>query len=147
MDRLQKELKEMQQSPPTLCTAGPDKGKMREWKATIAGPPTSPYQGGLFQLSIVFPNEYPVKPPVVTFLTKIFHLNVAEDGFICLDILDPSKRWKSNISVGNILLSICSLMSKPNPDDPLNYVKAQLYKTDQIKYSQTAQEWTERYAK
>lgn len=137
----------MQTRPPVGCTAGPAGGKMREWVATITGPAFSPYHGGVFRLAIEFPNEYPQVPPKVKFLTKIYHMNVAEDGDICLDILDQHKKWNPNISVSSILTALMGLLSKPNPDDPLNYEKGQLYKKDQIVYSINAQEWTNLYAK
>ena len=51
------------------------------------GPPDSPYQGGVFFLTIHFPTDYPFKPPKVAFTTKIYHPNINTNGSICLDIL------------------------------------------------------------
>lgn len=45
-----------------------------------------------------------------------------------------------------VLLSICSLLTDPNPDDPLVPEIARIYKTDREKYNQTAKEWTTKYA-
>ena len=45
-----------------------------------------------------------------------------------------------------VLLSICSLLCDPNPDDPLVPDIARMYKTDRPKYNQLAQEWTKKYA-
>ena len=45
-----------------------------------------------------------------------------------------------------VLLSICSLLNDPNPDDPLVPEIARLYKTDRQKYTTTAKEWTQKYA-
>ena len=45
-----------------------------------------------------------------------------------------------------MLLSICSLLCDPNPDDPLVPEIARIFKTDREKYSQLAKEWCKKYA-
>ena len=45
-----------------------------------------------------------------------------------------------------MLLSICSLLCDPNPDDPLVPEIARLYKTDKAKYQELSKEWTRKYA-
>ena len=45
-----------------------------------------------------------------------------------------------------VVLSICSLLTDPNPDDPLVPEIARIYKTDRAKYEATAKEWTKKYA-
>lgn len=48
--------------------------------------------------------------------------------------------------VPQVLLSICSLLTDPNPDDPLVPEIAHLYKTDKARYEETARQWTVKYA-
>jgi len=48
----------------------------RHWKAYIEGVEDTPYKGGLYQIDIIFPIEYPLKPPTMIFETKIWHPNV-----------------------------------------------------------------------
>lgn len=43
-------------------------------------------------------------------------------------------------------MSIQSLLTDPNPDDPLVADIARVYKNDINKYNQTAKEWTQKYA-
>jgi len=45
-----------------------------------------------------------------------------------------------------VLLSICSMLTDPNPDDPLVPEIAHVYKTDRSRYEATAREWTRKYA-
>lgn len=45
-----------------------------------------------------------------------------------------------------VLLSICSLLTDPNPDDPLVPEIAHVYKTDKSRYEETARQWTIKYA-
>lgn len=45
-----------------------------------------------------------------------------------------------------VLLSICSLLCDPNPDDPLVPEIARMYKTDTATYNKNAKEWTTKYA-
>ena len=77
---------------------------MFHWQATIMGPPESPYQGGVFFLTIHFPTDYPFKPPKVAFTTRIYHPNINSNGSICLDILRSQWSPALTISKGTCLL-------------------------------------------
>ncbi|KAI5009953.1 hypothetical protein ZWY2020_012090 [Hordeum vulgare] len=142
--RILKELKDLQKDPPTSCSAGPVGEDMFHWQATIMGPSESPFTGGLFLVNIHFPPDYPFKPPKVSFRTKVFHPNINSNGSICLDIL--KEQWSPALTISKVLLSICSLLTDPNPDDPLVPEIAHMYKTDRAKYESTARSWTQKYA-
>jgi len=45
-----------------------------------------------------------------------------------------------------VLLSILSLLTDPNPNDPLVPDIASLYKTNRVAYEEKAREWTMIYA-
>jgi ubiquitin-protein ligase len=168
--RIQKELAEISLDPPCNCSAGPKGDNIYEWVSTIMGPSGallvletcmwvvgrcmftvydgggvgSPYAGGVFFLDINFPSDYPFKPPKVTFKTRIYHCNINSSGSICLDIL--KEQWSPALTVSKVLLSICSLLTDPNPSDPLVPSIAQQLLSDKEEHDKTATEWTKRFA-
>ena len=145
LKRIQKELIDLGRDPPTNCSAGPtDEAQQFHWQATIMGPEDSPYHQGVFFLNIHFPPDYPFKPPKVTFTTKIYHANINSNGSICLDILKD--QWSPALTISKVLLSISSLLTDANPDDPLVPEIANIYKSDRARHDATAAEWTRRYA-
>ncbi|KKO96543.1 ubiquitin-conjugating enzyme E2-16 kDa [Trichoderma harzianum] len=118
-------------------------GKLQSWVPRhFVG--DSPYSGGVFFLKIQFPTDYPFKPPKVNFSTRIYHPNINSNGSICLDILRD--QWSPALTISKVLLSICSMLTDPNPDDPLVPEIAHVYKTDRPRYEATAREWTRKYA-
>lgn len=144
LKRIKKEFEDLERDPPSNCSAGPIGDDLYKWQAHIVGPSDSPYQNGLFQLNIVFPFDYPFKPPKICFVTKIYHPNINSNGAICLDILKD--QWSPALTIGKVLLSISSLLCDPNPDDPLVPEIANLFKTNRNKFDATAKTWTEKYA-
>jgi ubiquitin-conjugating enzyme E2 D/E len=144
LKRLQKELSEIQKDTPANCSAGPNNNDLFNWEATIIGPTETPYEGGIFKLKILFPADYPFKPPKITFETRIYHPNINANGGICLDILKD--QWSPALNITKVLLSICSLLDEPNPDDPLMPEIAQLFKSNKAEFTRIAREHTVKYA-
>jgi ubiquitin-conjugating enzyme E2 D/E len=142
--RIQRELLELKSDPPSNCSAGPEGDDIYNWKATIMGPPDSPYQGGVFFLNIKFPVDYPFKSPKIHFITKVFHPNISPEGSICLDILKDA--WSPALTISKVLLSISSLLTDPNPNDPLVSDIAKMYLNNRELYNKNAAEWTRKYA-
>jgi len=144
VSRLQNELKDLMLNPPTNCSAGITDDDIYKWNATILGPEGSPYYGGVFNLKIDFPQDYPFKPPKVIFKTRIYHCNINSSGNICLDILKD--KWSPALTISKVLLSICSMMDDQNPNDPLELDAANLYIKNNEDFIQTAKTYTLQYA-
>ncbi|CAF1237125.1 unnamed protein product [Adineta ricciae] len=136
----------MENDPPPLCEARPvDPTKdMFNWIGSIRGPDGSPFQGGTFRLAIRFPTDFPFKPPRVHFTTRIYHPNISPQGDICLDILHD--KWSPVLTIRTVLLSLCSLLTDPNPEHGLDNDILQVYRTNKKMYEENAKEWTKKYA-
>ena len=142
--RINKEYAEMR-DPPQNISAGPvSESDMTNWVATIIGPSGSPYEGGIFNLTIKYPNDYPFKPPKISFTTKVYHPNIDQQGSICLDILKD--QWSPALTTSRVLLSISSLLTDPNPNDPLVADVAREYTSNKPLFEKNAREWTKQYA-
>merc|ERR1711879_500634 len=117
---------------------------MFNWTGVLIGPDNTPYEGGKFGLKFSFPPEYPLKPPKVSFTTKIFHCNVNDKGGICLDILKDA--WSPALSIDKVCMSIQVLMSSPEPAQSLVPERAALLKNKPEEYKKQAKAWTQKYA-
>ena len=140
--RLNKELKEIQFEKMFETEIIED--NIFNWESIIIGPEKTPYENGVFKLSIIFSDTYPFKPPKVKFLTKIYHPNINKYGSICLDILN--KNWSPALTISKLLLSISSLLSDPNPDDPLDVKAAESYLNNREEFNKTARSYVVRFS-
>lgn len=144
LKRIQGDLNEIIKEPIDNCSAGPKGDNLYEWNANIIGPTDSPYKGGVFILNINYPKDYPFKPPKVKFNTKIYHPNIDKDGNICLNILRED--WSPALTTTQILMSICTLLMAPNPQDPLEVEIADQFVKDYRTFEWKAKDWVRMYA-
>mmetsp|Transcript_120272 Transcript_120272/g.169236 ORF Transcript_120272/g.169236 Transcript_120272/m.169236 type:complete len:150 (+) Transcript_120272:58-507(+) len=142
--RILKETERLRSEPVPGLTAAVDPSNARYFHITIDGPETSAYEGGHFKLELYLPDEYPMCPPKVRFLTRIYHPNIDWIGRICLDIL--KSKWSPALQIRTVLLSIQALLSAPNPDDPLNNEAAEFWKRDEPNAIAEAKKWTAAHA-
>jgi len=142
--RIVKETQRLLSEPAPGINATPYKDNLRYFSVIMAGPSASAYDKGIFKLELFLPEEYPMAPPKVRFLTKIYHPNIDRLGRICLDILKD--KWSPALQIRTVLLSIQALLSAPNPDDPLANDVADHWKRDESGALEKAKDWTRMYA-
>lgn len=140
MHRLQRELVQIQSTDGKLKNVHVDESDITTWFGLIL-PENSPYSKGAFKIKMVFPKEYPFKPPNITFLTKIYHPNIDEEGAVCLNIVNP-EMWKPATRVINIVDALVKLVEEPEPDHPLRPDLAQLFLKDRKRFLKNAEEFT-----
>ncbi|KAI8071212.1 ubiquitin-conjugating enzyme/RWD-like protein [Gongronella butleri] len=148
--RLLKELKEYSKkdpSHPEILSIGPlEDDNLLEWSAQLAGLEGTPYEGGVFQLLIKVPSNYPMQPPTISFTTTVCHPNVhIKTGEICLDILKTD--WSPAWTLKSAVLAISLLLCNPEPNSPLNCDAANLLKcNDTLGYNSLVRLYTQLFA-
>lgn len=96
--RLRKELQELRRNPESDMVLYPQEDTIINWKAFIKGPQDTPFYDAVFELAIQTTSLYPMEPPKMKFITRIFHPNVHFKVNYC-------KSYKANK-----LLNICIRM-------------------------------------
>ncbi|EDQ92329.1 uncharacterized protein MONBRDRAFT_21910 [Monosiga brevicollis MX1] len=107
--RLMREYKKLQEAPLDLITALPTPANIREWHYVIHGLTEEPYAGGYFHGKVVFPEQYPMKPPAIFMITPNGRFQV--NTRICLSMSDyHPETWNPAWSVSTILQGLLSFM-------------------------------------
>eukprot|EP01070_Trichotokara_eunicae_P010922 Trichotokara_eunicae@DN6441_c0_g1_i1.p1 len=142
--RIQKETQTLSTDLPPGITAAAEPNNSRHFMVTMQGPQSTCYEGGTYRLELFLPEGYPMEPPKVRFLTKIYHPNIDKLGRICLDILKD--KWSPAIQIRVVLLSIQALLSTPEIDDPLDPQVAKHWASDHADAEATAKKWNQIHA-
>jgi ubiquitin-conjugating enzyme E2 N len=126
----------------------------------MEGPSGTPYEGmltiiahnhvrrlleGVYSLELFLPEAYPMEPPKVRFLTRIYHPNIDKLGRICLDVL--KEKWSPALQIRTVLLSIQALLSCPEVSDPLDPSVADHFKQNRSEAESVARQWNTTHAK
>ncbi|BGP54236.1 SUMO conjugating enzyme Hus5 [Rhodotorula sphaerocarpa] len=118
--RLAEERKQWRKDHPYGFWAKPKKAAdgtldMKTWETGIPGKENTIWENAVYPVTLLFPDDYPSKPPKCKFPANFYHPNIYPSGTVCLSILNEEKSWRPAIT---ILLGIQDLLDAPNADDP-----------------------------
>ena len=138
------------------CNFGLENNNIFRWRVTMVGPRNTPYEGGLFTILAIFPEDYPLHGPEFKFLNKIFHLNVdfknkESLGHICINSINE---WrikgvvtnKPVYTVKQALFDIFCLFHNQGVEGAYDEQMADLYKNHPEKFNEEARKWTKNFA-
>jgi len=108
--RLTREYASISQTPPPHITAHPSESNILEWHYILTGPADTPYAGGQYWGTLVFPPDYPFAPPAIRMHTPSGRFRCSER--LCLSISDfHPKSFNPAWEVSTILLGVLSFMT------------------------------------
>ncbi|XP_038137619.1 uncharacterized protein LOC119781281 [Cyprinodon tularosa] len=142
--RILEELKSLHCDPHPFFRVFPSETDFTFWRILMQGPPDTPYDTGVFELYCQFGPNYPVKPPVLRFVTPVYHCNVNSVGRICHNLLD--RNYNAHVTMKEISNAVYGLLIVPEPDDPLDSILAEEFLTSREIYEQEAKKHTEEHA-
>ncbi|XP_047444520.1 uncharacterized protein LOC125010181 [Mugil cephalus] len=142
--RILEELKSLHCDPHPFFRVFPSESDFTFWRILMQGPPDTPYAKGVFELYCQFGAEYPVKPPLVRFVTRVYHCNVNSVGRICHSIFTRS--YNAHITMRDVFDAVYGLLIIPEPDDPLDSILAEEFLTSREIYEWEAKKHTEEHA-
>jgi ubiquitin-conjugating enzyme E2 J2 len=114
--RLTKELAALRKDPirSPKITVAPNESNILEMHYVIEGSTKTPYDGGIYHGKIIFPKEYPLKPPSVMMLTPSGRFQ--PNRRLCLSMSDfHPETWNPMWSVSTILTGLYSFMIETAP--------------------------------
>jgi len=137
---LNKQLRDLKKSSVDGFSAGLiDDDDIFKWEIVIYGPPETLFEGGMFKAHLLFPKEYPHRPPKMKFVSEMFHPNIDTEGNVCISILhEPGddkygyekaeERWLPIHTVETICISVISMLGDPNDESPANVDAAKMWR-------------------
>ncbi|TID16770.1 ubiquitin-conjugating enzyme E2 11 [Venturia nashicola] len=142
---INEEVRTFQIAPPQNISAHPISlySNPHLWTATITGPPSSPYSGGKFKVSLLLPDDYPLSAPQIKFETKIFHPNVNERGQIGMG---TRMGELASFEVHRVLMAVYEVLILPEVEDAVWREAGELYESDLGEFESVAREWTSKFA-
>ncbi|CAJ0587152.1 unnamed protein product, partial [Mesorhabditis spiculigera] len=112
--RLKKDYQKLLKEPVPLMQAHPVSSNILEWRYVIFGAPSTPFEGGVYHGKLIFPADFPFKPPAIIMLTPNgrFQTNTR----LCLSISDfHPDTWNPAWTVGTIITGLMSFMNETAP--------------------------------
>ncbi|KAK5654335.1 hypothetical protein OQA88_7513 [Cercophora sp. LCS_1] len=108
--RLTREYKSISENPPPYITAHPSESNILEWHYIITGPENTPYHGGQYWGTLIFPANYPFAPPAIRMHTPSGRFQPSTR--LCLSISDfHPKSFNPAWEVSTILIGLLSFMT------------------------------------
>jgi ubiquitin-protein ligase len=115
----------------------------KHWLIVFEGSKRSPYENGYFILEFLFNGTFPGSGPEAKFITKMFHPNVADNGHVCINLLNS---WNPKVSIEHVLYGILDILDNPVPAGGYSNKARELLEKNPEEFYKKVEEYTYLYA-
>lgn len=136
--RLQKDITALE-LPPSIKVVFPDPTDVFNFQLTIH-PQQGYYKSGHFDFKVEVNQNFPMEPPKIKCLQKIYHPNIDLDGNVCLNILRED--WLPVLNLNLVFIGLNFLFLEPNPNDPLNKNAANVLAKNKLQFARNVRDST-----
>lgn len=112
----------------------PVRDEIDSWKLFLKSYNEGPYSQQWWPLLIHFPPEYPKMPPMFRFIGIPYHINISDEGLICIGALE--KNYSFGMTVISMIREIINILDNPDFSSPYQIDKLLIYKNDPIKFNE-----------
>ena len=98
------------------------------WRMIMSAPDDSDYKGGKYLIQVQFFKDYPLVNPKITFLTKIYHCNVKDNGELNVNWL------MKGMKIDYIMPRLLTLFYLQDPSVDKDSEKSKLYNSNKDEF-------------
>ena len=116
--RLEKDLQQFESEAISFVTLEfPSEDSLTVIIIHITPEQNSPYFTSKVSFTLTFPESYPIDPPKLKCINKIFHPNINYNGSVCLPLVRED--WSPTVSLSSIIYGLIFILTYPEGDDAL----------------------------
>jgi ubiquitin-protein ligase len=118
---------------------------INQWRIFLQSRDDSPYGGKWWYMTVSFPPAWPTEPPIFRFISIPYHLNVSEEGRVCLNVIE--RGYVPRSLVIDLIQIVKQVFLIPDTDTPVQVMKWTMFKDERMEYDRLARESAAREAR
>jgi ubiquitin-protein ligase len=118
---------------------------INQWRIFLQSRDDSSYGGKWWYMTVSFPPAWPTEPPIFRFISIPYHMNVSEEGRVCLNAIE--RGYVPRALVIDLIQTVKQVFLIPDTNTPVQAMKWTMFKDQRMEYDRLAWESAVREAR